>query len=631
MSKKTIPGASSDAIPVSLSLNTDVGPDNLEPKDPPVNKRVLYLSLQAIINAIAIGIIAKVLVGLIDLITNIAFFHRFSFANTSPNGHSLGWLVILVPVIGGLIVGVMARFGNAGIRGHGIPEAMEQVLMNESKISPIITFLKPISSAIAIGTGGPFGAEGPIIATGGALGSLTGQIMRITANERKIMLTAGACAGMASIFGSPVAGVLLAVELLLFEFSPRSIIPVALSCATGAAAHLVLFGSQPVFNMADIPSPSSIALVTYIIFGVIIGVAAAYISKSVYLIEDLFDKLPVHWMWWPAIGAVAVGVVGYYAPHTMGVGYDNIRNLLTGSLPIKMLLVLCFLKYISWAIALGSGTSGGTLAPLFTIGGAMGGLLGIAALRLFPGCDINIATAVLIGMTAMFAGASRALLTSIVFALETTHQPNGLLPLLGACTVAYFVSFFLMKGSIMTEKIERRGVSAPNAFEPDILHTLAVKDVLGEEASVLSADNNIKEVREWIKGNAGEEQKTDFVVVDKNESLVGVIKRKDIFNKTYADDAPIASLVKGNHVPYIYDDNELSIAVDIMDKYDTDVLPVVSRNEHKTVLGVLSHKNIFAAYRKRRNEEDIYKQSISLRRQGIKIMIKGRQFLKWEK
>jgi H+/Cl- antiporter ClcA len=443
-----------------------------------VTRRVFYLSLQVIANAIIIGVVAKGLVFLIDAITNLAFYGKFSFENSSPAGNHLGLLVMVVPIIGAVLVGLMARYGSRAIGGHGIPEAMEKIILEESRIPPAITFLKPLSAAISIGTGGPFGAEGPIIATGGAFGSLTGQWIHISAPERKIVLAAGACAGMAAIFGSPLAAVLLAVELLLFEFSPRSVIPVALACVTGAGMHFLLFGQQPVFAMPDIPEASNGALAIYVLLGAFVGVVAAGVSRSIYWIEDQFDHLPIHWMWWPAIGAVAIGVIGYFAPHTMGVGYDNIQRLLTGSTPLKVVLFLCVLKYLSWSISLGSGTSGGTLAPLFTIGGALGALLGTVILSWFPHSGINIPTAALIGMAAMFAGASRAWLTSIVFALETTGQIHGLLPLLGGCVAAYFVSFFLMKGSIMTEKILRRGVKAPDAYEPDILRNVSVRQLL---------------------------------------------------------------------------------------------------------------------------------------------------------
>lgn len=463
-------------IPISLSLMGHPKKAKRSPS-PFINKRIFYLSVQAVINAVLVGFVAKGMVYLIDLITNLSFYGKFSIEPSSPAGQHLGWMVILVPIVGSILVGVMARFGSKAIRGHGIPEAMEKIILEDSKIPWIITFLKPLSAAISIGTGGPFGAEGPIIATGGALGSVTGQFAHISSGERKVLLAAGACAGMAAIFGSPLAGVLLAIELLLFEFSPKSLIPVALACAMGAGMHIWLFGSAPVFKMPDIPVPSGTALAIYTGAGVLIGVVASGVTWSVYAVEDVFEKLPIHWMWWPAIGAVAVGVVGYFAPYTMGVGYDNIRQLLSGHIPLTLILGLCFLKYISWVISLGSGTSGGTLAPLFTIGGGLGLLMGTLLIRYFPNSGINMETAALIGMAALFAGSSRALLTAIVFSLETTGQMNGLLPLLGACTASYFVSFFFMKGSIMTEKILRRGVSAPDSYEPDVLQGVKVSQL----------------------------------------------------------------------------------------------------------------------------------------------------------
>lgn len=627
MSKTLVTHDTRGGIPVSPSLTTEFADEELLAEDQPVSKRVFFLSLQAIINAVVIGLMAKVLVMLISLFTNLAFYQTFSFEEVSPAAHSLGMLVIVVPIIGGLIVGIMARYGSAAIRGHGIPEAMEQVLVNESRIKPAITFLKPLSAAISIGTGGPFGAEGPIIATGGAFGSLMGQIRRVTANERKVLLAAGATAGMSAIFGTPVAAVLLAIELLLFEFSPRSIIPVALACVTGSAMHYAIFGTEPVFPMLTIPEPDGMAMVAYVILGALIGVAASLVSKAVYAVEDLFEHLSIHWMWWPAIGAIAVGVVGYFAPLTLGVGYSNITYMLSGNVPVAIMLSLCLLKFTSWVISLGSGTSGGTLAPLLTIGGALGGLLGLATLSMIPGSNINIATCVLIGMAAMFAGASRALLTSVVFALETTMQPHGLLPLLGACTASYFVSFFLMKGSIMTEKIERRGVFAPNSFEPDILQKVNVKQVYSEDVNVLLNTNTLKQVREWIKERATEgEPAMAFIIVNEHGGLTGIAQRVDIFNKTLPDDMLVEELARKS-APHVYPENRLSLAVDMMDKYTCDILPVVKHGAAKKVLGVLTHKEIFMAYRLRRDENELYKRTISIKRSGIKIILRGRQFL----
>ncbi|HRN73058.1 MAG TPA: chloride channel protein, partial [Ginsengibacter sp.] len=452
-------------IPVSVSLNSTLEAEDIKPRLAEDKKRLITISALAVFIAILISFIAKFLIHLIYLITNITFYGNISVADVPPAGNHLGLWVIAIPTLGGGIVGLMALYGSKAIRGHGIPEAMEQILTNQSKIKPTITYLKPISSAIAIGTGGPFGAEGPIIATGGALGSTFGQILRITHTERKILLASGATAGMSAIFGSPIAGVFLAIELLLFEFSPRSIIPVALACITGAAGHHFLFGSGPVFPIDhELATPSNIALLTYSIIGIAMGFISIFITKVVYWIEDLFEHLPVHWMWWPAIGGLVVGIVGYFAPRTLGVGYENITDLLSGHLALNVVLSLCLLKFVSWAIALGSGTSGGTLAPLLTIGGAAGSLIAGVILYYFPNSDITISMTALVCMSALFAGASRALLTSIVFALEVTGESHALLPLLAACTAAYFISFFLMKNTIMTEKITRRGVQTPDHY-----------------------------------------------------------------------------------------------------------------------------------------------------------------------
>ena len=609
-----------ESIPVAPSLDMETDETVLREAGRPVSRRVFYLSLQVVINAVIIGLVAKLLVALINLITNISFYGSFSFEENGPAHNQLGWWVVIIPVIGGLIVGIMARAGSAAIRGHGIPEAMEQVLTNESRIKPIITILKPLSAAISIGTGGPFGAEGPIISTGGAFGSFAGQIMRISPNERKVMLTAGATAGMAAIFGTPVAAVLLAIELLLFEFSPRSIIPVALSCATGAAMHLLLFGSEPVFAMPAITMPTSGALLWYTALGGIIGVIAAFISKSVYLIEDLFERLPVHWMWWPAIGAVAIGVVGYFAPYTLGVGYNNITTLLTGNVSVQLVLGLCLLKFLSWSISLGSGTSGGTLAPLLTIGGATGVGLGMLVLSFFPGSGINLPTCALIGMAAMFAGSARALLTSIVFSLEATMQSHGLLPLLGACTASYFVSFFMMRGTIMTEKIRRRGIATPEAYEPDILQQLKVSDGMGTGFITVRSSELAGQVKERLP-KAGSMEQPLLVVEDDDQQPAGVIAVHQLYTAT--EQQTMASLLPAQRA-YVYAESHMDLAVALMDRYQLEYLPVVRRENKHQAVGVLTPALIFAAYRRFRRSAEQYQQAISVKRRRNRLIIRLR-------
>ncbi|WP_316810130.1 chloride channel protein [Pedobacter heparinus] len=541
-------------------------------------RRLLQISLLSIAVAIIISLIARFLVLLIHLVTNICFYGSFDFSFRSPADNQLGLFVIILPAIGGLLVGLMALFGSKAIRGHGIPEAMEQVLTNQSRIKPAIAILKPVSSAIAIGSGGPFGAEGPIIATGGALGSTIGQLFKITPNERKVILAAGATAGMSAIFGTPIAAVFLAIELLLFEFSPKAILPVALACITGAAGHQLLFEAGPVFPMPDLESPTNLALGIYSATGIAIGFISLGLTKIVYWIEDTFEKLPIHWMWWPAIGGLAVGLIGYFAPHTLGVGYDNITSVLSGNAPLTLMLSLCFFKFLSWAIALGSGTSGGTLAPLLTIGGAAGAIFGTLILILFPDSGINIPMAALIGMSSMFAGASRAYLTSITFALEATMQSHALLPLLGACTAAYLVSFFFMENTIMTEKISRRGVYTPDAYEPDVLRSITVAQVLG-------------------KGR-----------------------------KVPGEGPAIDELLQKN-LPVVKGSDPLSKAVELMASTGEEFLPVSLSANLKEPTGILTYKDVLHAYKLYHQENQEAGVNLSLRRQRIKIMVKSRKLM----
>jgi chloride channel protein, CIC family len=563
--------------------------------------RAVWISALAIAIAFAAGVIARLLVALIALFTNLAFRQRLSLEAVAPAGHRLGSWVVLVPAIGGVIVGLMARYGSRAIRGHGIPEAMEQVLTNQSRIPPRMTFLKPLSAAVAIGTGGPFGAEGPIIATGGALGSLVGQVIETTSAERKTLLAAGAAAGMAAIFGSPVSAVLLAVELLLFEFRARSIIPVALASATAAGVRMAWVGSAPAFGMPQLSQPSGYALTFYILLGAFMGLVATGVTRAVYAVEDRFEKLPIHWMWWPALGGLVVGAVGYFEPRTMGVGYDNIENILSGSLAGKALFVLCALKFVSWSISLGSGTSGGTLAPLFTIGGGVGAVVGGIALALAPWAGIDPRIAGLVGMAAIFAGASRALLASIVFAFETTLQPLGLLPLLGGCTAAYLVSCVLMRHSIMTEKIARRGVRVPTDYAADYLDQVWVSAVSSKVVTALSAADTVAEVKAWLVAGGPETRHHAFPVLAKGGALIGVLTRHDVLEDARDGNAQVGRLLR-RPLAVAFDDSSLREAADLMVKEGVGRLPVVTRAEPTRLIGILTRSDLLSAHARRIDE-----------------------------
>jgi H+/Cl- antiporter ClcA/predicted transcriptional regulator len=566
----------------------------------------------AIVIGLAAGVIAQILLALIGLITNICFYGRLTTQFLSPAENHLGLWVIVVPVLGGVIVGFMARYGSEGIRGHGIPEVMEQILRNQSRVRPRLTFLKPISAAIAIGTGGPFGAEGPIIATGGALGSLIGQLLKTTADERKILLSAGAAAGMAATFGSPVSAILLAIELLLFEFRPRSLIPVAFACAAATALRLKFMGPTPIFQMPNVGSPTQTALVLYVLLGALVGVASVGVTRAVYLAEDGFDALPIHWMWWPALGAVVVGVVGYFAPRTLGVGYYNVRDELSGALTAQVLVQLCLLKFISWSISLASGTSGGTLAPLFTIGGAMGAALGVCLVTLFPGLGVDVRVAALIGMAAMFAGASRALLASIVFAFETTLQPLALLPLACGCVASFLISALLMKDTIMTEKIARRGVRVPVDYVADYLDSILVREAASSDVVSLQANQILGEVRAWIAQRGPGSTHHGFPVLDERQRLVGLISQQELLDISQPDSKRVGDLMRGPFA-VAFKDNSLRQAIDLMAREGLGRVPVVERESPRTVVGIISDSDIRSAIRTWLQQSEEAKQTLRWR------------------
>jgi chloride channel protein, CIC family len=596
---KTIRDASTtDGLPVAPSLGPTLERVHAPRRLALVGPGVLAISGVAVMVGFTAGLIAQCLTRLIGLITNLAYYGRVSSEFISPAANALGGWAVLVPVAGALVVGIMARYGSQAIRGHGIPEAMEQVLLNKSRVPPRLTFLKPLSAAIAIGTGGPFGAEGPIIATGGAFGSLVGQLLTITAAERKTLLAAGAAAGMAATFGSPVSAVLLAVELLLFEYRPRSLIPVALASVTATGVRTAFVGGAPVFAVAELAQPASLALVWYVGLGAMIGLLAVFVTRVVYAVEDGFALLPIHWMWWPALGGVVVGVIGLVAPHTLGVGYDNIERIVGGAVVGPALVTLTVLKFVSWAIALGSGTSGGTLAPLFTIGAGAGALLGAATNALLPALGVDVHVAALVGMAAMFAGASRALLASVVFAFETTRQPLGLLPLLGGCSAAFFVSCFLMRHTIMTEKLARRGARVPSEYTSDFLEQVLVAAAASRPVTTLAADDTLGSVRAWLASGAEGTGHQGFPVTDRHGALVGVVTRRDLLASDAPDDRRVRAAVKRPPV-VAHEDNTLREAADHMVREGIGRLPVVGRRAPHALVGILTRSDILAAHGRR--------------------------------
>lgn len=462
-------------------------------RDFTVDRRVWLLSGVAVMIGAGAAVLAVFLLGAIHFATNVFYYHRFSLAFVRPSGSTTGRLMPFVPIVGGLLVGIMARYGSDKIRGHGIPEAIEAILLRGARINPGIAVLKPLSAAISIGSGGPFGAEGPIIMTGGAFGSLVAQWIHLSDAERTTLLVAGAAGGMSATFAAPVASILLAVELLLFEWRPRSLLPVAVASATASLLRDLWLGNGPIFPMAPMPEHFSWLLSPAALgFGMLTGVAAAGLSRLMYGFEDLFGKLPMHWMWWPAIGGIGVGVGGIFFPRGLGVGYDNIAQLLAGHATWALVFGLLFAKTLMWAFSLGSGTSGGVLAPLLMIGGALGTLVATLA----HGSAQEQALWALLGMAAMLSGSLGVPLTATVFALELTHALPAFLPLLLAAVGAHLVTSLVLPRSILTEKLARRGFHLTREYGVDPLEIVSVGEVMevvaGTAVDRLAADKRPK-------------------------------------------------------------------------------------------------------------------------------------------
>jgi len=591
------------AVPVAASALAPLSPP------PPAQFRIVLMSLLAAAIGLIAGLVAYILYKLIGLFTNLFFFHEWSATFRSVGAHHLGAWVILVPVIGGLIVGVMAKYGSPKIKGHGIPEAMEAVLVNRSRIEPRVAILKPISAAIAIGTGGPFGAEGPIIQTGGALGSLVGQVLHTTAVERKVLLACGAAAGMSATFNTPIAGVILAIELLLFEFKSRSFIPLVIASTLATAVHMQLLGSGAMFQVGVMDFGIPHALLFYLALGPLCGLAAVVLSKVLYWVEDFFEELPFDELWYPALGALVLGVIGYFVPRVFGVGYDTIGDILNGNLAWKLLLLVMVAKFAALVISLGSGTSGGLLAPTFMWSAAMGGLFAIVANRVFPGAHLSPGAFALVAMGAVFGAASRATFSFIIFAFEITRDYNSVLPLMLVSVIADGVAMlFMPKSSIMTEKLARRGLRVHQDYEADALAQAAVGETMEKDAPVISAGTTIGELSERIARHDPKVARHEaLLIVDDTGRLAGIVTRGDILRALNSDPSGAIAVEKAGSTNLVvtYSDEPVSDAVAKMLRFDIGRLPVVDRSDERKIVGYLGRASILAARMRRMQDENV--------------------------
>ena len=576
---------------------------------PAAQFRLAFVSFLAAGIGLLGGLIAYALYKLIGLFTNLFFFHRWSTDFTSVRYHHLGAWVIVVPILGGLVVGIMAKYGTPKIKGHGIPEAMEAVLINRSRIAPRVAILKPISAAIAIGTGGPFGAEGPIIQTGGAVGSLIGQVFHTTAAERKVLLASGAAAGMSATFNTPIAGVILAIELLLFEFKSRSFIPLVIASTLATAVHMQLLGAGPMFQVASVDYGIPRALPFYLVLGLICGLAAVGFSKALYWVEDQFERLPFDEVWWPAVGALALGIIGFRVPRVLGVGYDTIGDILNGHLVWKLLLVVMLAKAAALVISLGSGTSGGLLAPTFMWSAAMGGLFALGANHLFPAANLSPGAFALVAMGAVFGAASRATFSFIIFAFEITRDYNAVLPLMLVAVIADGIAMlFMPRSSIMTEKLVRRGLRVHQDYEADALAQATVGETMDRDLPIVAASTTVATLAERIgRHDPAVARHEALLILDDAQKLAGIITRGDVVRALDKDSAGAMTVREAGseHLIVTYPDELVSEAAAKLLHFDIGRLPVVERSDERKVVGYLGRTAILSARLRRFHDEHV--------------------------
>ena len=552
-----------------------------------VDMRMILLAGMAIVAGTGGALGAWMLLRMIAVATNLFWFGRFSDGPSLITQSPVGYLVLAIPVIGSLIVGFMARYGSEKIRGHGIPEAIETILFGESRLSLKVAILKPLSAAISIGSGGPFGAEGPIIMTGGAIGSLFAQCFHLSAAERKTLLVAGAAAGMTAIFGTPLAAILLAIEVLLFEWKPRSFVPVVTAVLVAFAWRPALIGTGPMFATASVQPAGLWVMGAAALVGLIVGLEATLLSTALYRIEDLFHRLPVHWMWWPAIGAIFVGIGGLIDRHVLGSGYASIQVLLDGNLALRVVLALLFVKAAVWLIALGSGTSGGILAPLLILGGATGCLVG-HFLPSDPGFWA------MIGMAAIISGAMRAPMTGSLFAAELTGHFASLPATMAGAASAYGVSDLIMRRSILTEKIARRGRHILQEYSIDALDFLQARELMTADPRTLPGAMTIAAASDFFADAAVHRS---YPVVDADHRLLGLVSRTDALRWRVegAEGAiSLAESLSDISQPVAHPDTPGALVADIILETGVGRVPVVDPGSRR-VVGIISRQDLLKA------------------------------------
>jgi H+/Cl- antiporter ClcA/predicted transcriptional regulator len=546
--------------------------------------QVLLTSAFALVVGLIAGLVAQALLELIYLFTNLFFYGKLSFAVTYPVHHHLGMWVILIPPIGGLLVGIMVHFWEPTLKGHGIPESMEAVLIGKSMVRMRVAILKPLATAFAIGTGGPFGAEGPIIQTGAAFGSIFAQVTHLTPYQRRVLLASGAAAGMAATFVAPLAGILVAIELLLFEFRARSFIPVALASVIATAVAVHFRGWAPLFPTPAFSLVSMQELWLFALMGIVMGLIGVAMIRVLFFLEDFFDRFPLKptAIWSPVIGAFLLGIIGYFYPQVFGTGYDTIRNMLNDRLSSQALLGISAAKFAALVLSLGSGTTGGVFAPSLIVGGGVGAVYAQAWHHFFPHFVSDPALYALVAMAAVFGGIARAPFTSIVFLFELSRNPNAILPLVACCVVSDgFVRLFSAE-SIMTGKLIKRGLIVRQDYTVPVILPGRVDEVMRKTFLTVRAGDIVAA----ISGHVSPDQTGTIPVVEQDGRLAGMIEPHDLLGDDHKN-SPIRQIMRQDFVRAYPGDSVDDIAQELV-TYNVENVIVLDNPASQKPVGTFS-------------------------------------------
>lgn len=567
-----------------------------------IRDRLAYLTDHLHISEQTFVIILAVLVGTIAGFASIAvtylikFFHGLFFEQASDMFAFLGqYSIILIPAIGGLLVGPLVFFGAKEAKGHGVPEVMVSVALRGGRIRPRVALVKAIASSICIGSGGSSGREGPIVQIGSSIGSSIGQLFKMSDERVKSLVAAGAAGGISATFNAPIAGVMFAMEIIMGQFATGIFSLVVIGSVTAAVISRIFMGDNPAFALVTAYSlKNHWELFLYVILGILAGMHSVIYIKVLTKFEDFFEgikSIPEYIM--PAIGGLILGLLAVFYPEVLGTGHEVVDKALHGEFTLGILVILIFGKLLATSLTLGSGGSGGTLMPSLYMGAMLGGAFGVVVNLVFPGMVAPSGAYALVGMAAVFTGANRAPITAIMLLFEMTNDYHIILPLMIACVISTLVSAGIHRESIDTIKLVRRGINLIAGRKHDVMESILVKDALEHNVETVSIHLTVTEVAEILRKS----RYHGFPVIDDNENLFGMITFQDL--RTAIQQGKENEEIKNIATKQIltaFPHDTLNSILKKLAMRGIGSIPVVDPKNNKKVVGIITRSDIIDAY-----------------------------------